>query len=116
MDNIKALEELIRASELMKNVTPRDRMNVDEVELVFVDNLNGKLKPRRTFTFLDMMEAIEEGSKPIGIILLNYSDSDLVSSRQLPDIGPEAQEALMHALAEAQDQVNRHSNENPEED
>lgn len=91
-------------SVIMKSLPRRQRHRIDEVEVVFVDVVNGRAKPRRAFTFMDIMEAIEDGAKPIGLIIVDWSDSDKMEMKEFPSLSTEDQSILAAAFAESQDQ------------
>src|SRR5208337_4072825 len=101
-DKIVALFEA--GSSILKLVPRRKRVRIDEIEVVFLDVVNGKNQARRAFTFADILEAIEDGSKPIGLILIDWNDPEKMESKEFSGLTPDEVQILMNAFAEAQDQ------------
>lgn len=91
-------------SGIMKSLPRRRRHRIDEVEVVFVDLINGRAKPRRAFTFMDIMEAVEDGAKAIGLIIVDWSDPEKMEMKEFAKLSTEEQSILAAAFAESQDQ------------
>ncbi len=91
-------------SSILKLIPRRKRVRIDEVEIVFVDSVNGKNKPRRATTFAEILEAVEDGSKPIGLIFIDWNDPERMESKEFSGISSDETQILMNAFAEAQDQ------------
>lgn len=106
-DLLESLSRLFTSgSEVMRRLPRGLKNNLDEVEVVFMDTVNGRPKHRRGFTFIDIMEAIEERSKPIGLILINWNDVDEMQMKEFPNLTSIEQAILAAAFAESQDQQN----------
>ena len=91
--------------QLLEDMAPRDKRKINDVEVVFMDNINGKNKHNRAYSFLEIVQAISDGGTPIGIILLRWDNPDKAESKALPNIPEHASELLAHSLAEAQDEA-----------
>ena len=89
---------------LFNSIPPRKRNDVDEVEVVFVDIVNGKSKPRREFTFQGILVALQDGSKPVGLTFIHWQSADKMSMKAFPGLSPVEESTLAEAFAEAQDQ------------
>lgn len=108
-DRLVGLFEAVNS--IVKSIPRRKRMSVDEFEIVFVDSVNGRNKHRRAYTFIEIMEAIEDGSKPVGVILLYWMNPDAMEMKEFSNISHDEQATLAAAFAEAQDQQQQESEE-----
>jgi hypothetical protein len=86
-----------------KAIKTKNFRNVDSVEVVFVDIVNGRAKHHRANGFHEILQAVENGGTPVGVIGLNWVGTES-SVYEFPGITPEQQNLLMHAFAEAQDE------------
>lgn len=112
-----ALADLFKnTSLLIESMRPRAMREVDEIEVVFMDNVNNRYKHKRAYTFKDVLEGFSNGGTPVGLILLHWNDSSKTKSKAFANLPDHAQEVLIHALAEAQDELHMDSAENGEED
>jgi hypothetical protein len=93
------------ANSILRTLPSKERYDMDDLEVVFIDTINGKLKANRTFGFLDTLEAINNGGKPVGLLLLNWEDPDNMQVKEFPGLTTEESSVLTHAFAEAQDQA-----------
>ena len=87
---------------ILKSVGPSKRRKIDEVEVVFLNVVNGRNKPSREWTWTDVLDALEGGGKPIGLIFVK-EDPDDMEHQAFPDLGAEETQVLLTAFAEAQD-------------
>lgn len=93
-------------TEFIQSLPPRKKKNIDGIEIVFLDNINGHMKHNRSYTLSEVIEALQSGGTPIGIILMKWDAPEEMEFKELPGISSEAQAVLIHAFAEAQDEVN----------
>ncbi len=112
----KVLSMFGGVSDIIESIPPRKRGIIDEIEIVFVDIVNTKAKVRRTLNLFELFNAIKDGSEPIGLILINWSDPEEMQSRELPGISIEEQSLLLNAFAEAQDELKEVHSEGNNED
>jgi len=89
---------------ILKSIGPSKRRRIDEIEIVFLDIVNGKNKGRRVEGFADILEALEDGSTPIGLIFVSWEDADRMESKEFPGLDAAATQTLLNSFAEAQDQ------------
>lgn len=88
---------------LVGSIAPRNLKKVSDSEIVFADLVNGKLRHRTVNSIIDILDAIKDDSKPIGIILCTW-DLDTMYTKEFPGLTTEEQQLLMHAFAESQDE------------
>lgn len=98
-------------SAILKAMPAKERYDMDEMEIVFADNLNGRLKANRTYGFIDAFQALEDGGKPVGLIILNWEDPENMAVKEFPGLTTEEASLLMHSFAEAQDQAKENHEE-----
>jgi hypothetical protein len=98
-----ALSFFENVDSILTRMTPRNKADIDEVIVVYIDTVNGKPKHRTNYNLLEIWTALNEGSKPIGLILMNWNGND-IKMKEFPNITTEEQAILVHALAETQDQ------------
>lgn len=89
---------------ILKSIGPSKRRRIDEIEIVFLDVVNGRNKSRRVQGFAEILEALEDGSTPIGLIFIDWGDPDKMESKEFPGLDAAATQTLLSAFAEAQDQ------------
>jgi hypothetical protein len=95
-------EQLLTQFKLM---TSRERINFDDLEVVLADVINNRTKPRRVGNIFDLMEALNDGSKPIGILWLQWADVNAMIYKEFPNLTTEEGFAIAEAFAQAQDQM-----------
>lgn len=104
-EEIEFSTALKAAIKLVVEITPTERRSFDDIEMVFIDVVNGRPRFDRAFTFVDVIECLSRGAKPIGLILLHWDGADKMKTLELPNLTTTEQELLMHAFAEAQDEA-----------
>lgn len=100
-----AVSLMLAAEHVVRTLPTRIKINTDDVEVVFLDNVNGRMKPRRARGFLEVIEALNDGSTPIGFLLICWTDAEKITAKPMDALSNEGQAALAHALAEAQDEA-----------
>ena len=83
---------------------PSQRKALEEYELVFVHVVNGRHKPERVFAVADLIRALEDGGKPVGLIIGHWLDVDKMTVKEFPNLTVAEQVALHAAFAEYQDE------------
>jgi len=104
-----------KSSALIRSLGHRKRQKIDEIEVVFVHNVNGRNKPARASSFQFVLEAIEDGGRPIGLILVEYLDAESMKMMLFPNPNPGDEELLATAFAESQDEQ-KEFNENEDDE
>lgn len=112
MDSSSLIIDLfLQATKILLSLPRNERRDLDEVEVVFVDNINGNLKPRRTCGFLEVITAIADKGKPVGLILEQWGSSSQMRVMPFTGIALGEEQALMSAFAEAQDEAHEFEDE-----
>lgn len=105
-DELKeALIALEPALDLVGNLSPRAKRDIDDIEVVFIDFINGKPKFNRAYNFPCIVEELANGGTVIGVLLVNWSNANNTKVIPVKGIPDSSLELLSHALAEAQDEI-----------
>lgn len=89
----------------LSSMPKRKREDISDVEVVFADIINGRTKHNSCGDLATIIEALERGGKPIGLLFLDWRDSEKTEAFEFPGISSDEAEALIHALATAQDDI-----------
>lgn len=99
---------------IMESVPKRKLEKADDLEMVFIDNINGKLKHRTAGTLIEIYQCLRDGGKPVGVLLLNYSNHEDIIVREFPNLSQEEKGLAIYAFAEAQDDFKEMNEEHDE--
>lgn len=100
--HVTALTGLYRnINEIITSMSPRERRRIEEMEVIFVDKVNGAPVGKVAYSFKDVIDAIQLGGKPIGILIGDITPRE---AKRFPDLTVKEEEILMSMLAEAQDE------------
>jgi len=93
------------ASVAIERLSSRKRKKISSVDVVFVDNVNGKPMLRRpdwdTFVgFGEVVEALNQGSKPIGFLLDSMNDPEVIEVIECPDLTDQERVFLTNVCVE----------------
>lgn len=90
----------VQIMDILFSMTPKQRRKADELEVIFVDVINGKEVGRAAYSIKDVIDAVNADSKPIGILVGDPVPQEV---RAFPGIS-NIEEGILHAmLAESQD-------------
>jgi hypothetical protein len=105
-DNLKQAASYLfeGVDSIIQSLTPRKRIDIDDIMIVYIDNVNGKFKCRSSYSLLDIWAYLRDGSKPVGVIFMSWTDAEHMKVKEFPNLSEEEQSLLAHAFAEAQDE------------